>query len=158
DHNALRRRDAGLAHQQNTAAALLLTRGRRQPTNPTSDPLDDLLTPDRFTNRNQVEDHLLDRILPAAYTPRPGQPTPRSTATPARAWLGYLATQMTQHRTRELAWWQIPTWLPTPPRTLTTALVYGLAVALAVGLACGLPVGLVAGLPVGLVAGLPVGL
>lgn len=56
--------------------------------------------------------HLIDRVLPAAYTPRPGQPAPRYSEQQARQVLAFLARQMNQDNTRDLAWWQISRWAP----------------------------------------------
>jgi hypothetical protein len=64
-----------------------------------------------------VEDHLLDRVLTAAYAHHPGQPPPRYPLARAEPALRYLACQLTQRGTRDLAWWQIPQWAPSRPRT-----------------------------------------
>lgn len=55
------------------------------------DHVDEILDTSRFCDRQTVEDHLLDRVLPAAYTARPGQPPPRYTLAQARQWLGFIA-------------------------------------------------------------------
>lgn len=70
-----------------------------------SDPVGELTDPRRFPGRQQIEDHLIARILPAAYTSRPGDPAPPCTSQQARQWLGYLAAQMNRTGTRDLAWW-----------------------------------------------------
>ncbi|WP_187413925.1 hypothetical protein [Micromonospora sp. MP36] len=119
--------------------------------------VDVLLDTSRFTGRDQVEDELLDRVLPAAYATRPGQPPSRYTVVQAQQWLGYLADRMRQDGMRDLAWWQIPTWAPAFPRVITTMLMFGLA-GVVFGLAQGLSVGLAGGLAIGLVMGLVVAL
>ena len=70
--------------------------------------------------------HLIARVLPDAYAPRPGQPAPRYSEQQARQVLGFLARQMNQDQTRDLAWWQIPRWAPTTPRIITSMLAGGL--------------------------------
>ena len=74
-------------------------------------------------DRADVEGHLLDRVLPAAYAPRPGQPAPRYPLARAELALRYLATQLSRRGTRDLVWWLIPTWAPRWPRTLATTAV-----------------------------------
>jgi hypothetical protein len=111
--------------------------------------------------REDIEDHLLDRVLPAAYAPRPGEPAPRYDLQAAQHALGYIAARMNQDSTRDLAWWRIPAWASAAPRVIATGLVVGLAVGLGgfgVGLAAGLGAWRGAGIGVGLVFGLLVGL
>ena len=87
-----------------------------------------------------IQDHLLDRVLPAAYTPPPGAAPPRYELEQAQRALGYIAAGMSQEGTRDLAWWRIPSWAPAAPRVIATGVVFGLVFAL------GRPVyGLVAG-------------
>jgi hypothetical protein len=119
-----------------------------------SEPAGELTDPGRFPGRQQIEDHLLARILPSAYTPRPGSPAPSCTPWQARQWLGYLAAQMKQTGTRDLAWWRIPQWLP--PRHLKISV--GLASGITAGLASGITGGLTFGFMFGPMAGLASGL
>jgi hypothetical protein len=130
--------------------------------------VDDLLTPGRFTGRAEVEEYLLDRVLPAAYRPRPGRrPAPYSCEQATR-WLGYLATEMNYRNTRDLAWWHIHQWAPAPIRILTVALPAALGLGLTIGpifmlllglpLAAGIAVGLAAGSANGVLVGVAVGL
>jgi hypothetical protein len=122
-----------------------------------SDPVDELIDSSRFASREAIEDHLLDRVLPIAYARRPGWPAPPCTVDEARQWLGSLARHMNDEGTRDLAWWQIPRWVPAWPRTLTTALIVGLVAMLAFGLVGGFVVGLENGLRYGLKHGLVYG-
>jgi len=77
-----------------------------------------------------IQDHLLDRVLPAAYTPSPGAAPPRYQLEQARRALGYIAAGMSQEGTRDLAWWRIPRWASAVPRVIATGLVFGLMFAL----------------------------
>jgi hypothetical protein len=121
-------------------------------------------------SREDVEDHLLDRVLPAAYSPRPGEPPPRYELQVAQRALSYVATQMNQDRARDLAWWRIPAWTPGAGRMIAGGLMAGLGFGLLAGLGFGLVAdlrwgawqgleyGLGFGLAFGLVAGLVIGL
>jgi transcriptional regulator with XRE-family HTH domain len=119
------------------------------------DPVDELLDLDRFGCPEAVTDHLLDRFLVVAYTPRPGQPRPRYTLAQARAWLGFLAHHMTRQRTTgDLAWWLVPAWRPAWPRNVVTALTVLISAGAAGALAGGRAAAVAVGVPVGLAAGL----
>ena len=72
-----------------------------------------------------IQDHLLDRVLPAAYTPPPGESVPRYGLEDARRALGYIAARMSQEGTRDLSWWQIPAWAPVAPRVIVTGAAFG---------------------------------
>jgi hypothetical protein len=120
----------------------------------------------------QIEDYLLDRVVPAAYAPRPGSPAPRYRLDTAQRALSHVADRMSQGGSRDLAWWRIPAWAPAWPRILAGSAVIGLGLAflivlitLIVGLAAGVGPRLprdvlnsvLAGLAVGAVAGLAAG-
>ena len=77
-----------------------------------------------------IQDHLLDRVLPAAYTPPPGAAPPRYELEQARRALGYIAAGMSQEGTRDLAWWRIPRVGVSCPRVIATGVVFGLLFAL----------------------------
>jgi len=104
-----------------------------------------------------ITDHLLDRVLPAAYTPHPGRPLPYDLAT-AQQTLTMIAARMNQDGTRDLNWWEIPAWAPRPHRFIATAITIGPVCGLAFGLGVGLRFGLEAALLLGLVVGLAGGL
>lgn len=106
------------------------------------DPVDELIDSSRFPSREAIEDHLLDRVLPIAYAWRPGRPAPPCTADEARQWLGSLARHMNDEGTRDLAWWQIPRWVPAWFRILITALVVGMVSMLVFGFVGGFLIGL----------------
>ncbi|SCL28806.1 WD40 repeat [Micromonospora pallida] len=64
--------------------------------------------------RHDVEDHLIDRLIDAAYAPAwnvPVTPEERAEAAmraaKARRWLTLLARHLHDHRERDLAWWRI---------------------------------------------------
>jgi hypothetical protein len=84
-------------------------------------------------SREAVEDYLLDRVLPQAYRERPGHSLRYSLAT-AQHTLALIASHLRQDSqdpdkpSRDLAWWRIPTWTPTLPRTLIIGAASGLAV------------------------------
>jgi predicted lipid-binding transport protein (Tim44 family) len=108
-----------------------------------------------------ITGHLLDRVLPAAYTAQPGEPPPRYDLPAAERALRRIATRMNDDGTRDLRWWHVPAWAPAAPRVIATWLgagaVAGLANGLAYGLADGLTGGLAAGLTSGLMAGFAFG-
>lgn len=73
----------------------------------------------------EIQDYLLDRVLPAAYTALPGEPTPRYELEEARRALGCIAARMSQEGTRDLSWWRIPAWAPAAPRVIVTGVAFG---------------------------------
>jgi hypothetical protein len=77
-------------------------------------------------SRNDIEDHLLDRVIPQAYAPRPGQPQPRYSLPTAQRTLRTIAALMNQDQTRDLAWWHIPAWAPHLPRILAIGVASGI--------------------------------
>jgi hypothetical protein len=118
------------ARTLNTPLTLSLARETYRHDDPTA-----LIDPSRYPTDQQLRADLLARVLLAAY---PDQPA-REHAT---RWLSWIAAHMGQ--SRDLAWWQIPTWTPQ------------WQIKLAVGLVVGLVSGLVSGLVVGLVSGLAI--
>jgi hypothetical protein len=87
---------------------------------PATGPVDELLDTHQFPGPDDITHHLLDNIITAAYTRRPGQPQSRYTPKTAHRTLTYLAHQLNQHHTHDLAWWHASSWLPsrTYPATL----------------------------------------
>jgi hypothetical protein len=117
-------------------------------------PVDELLSTARFRTAADIENHLLDHAITAAYTPRPGHSRPRYSVATADRTLRYLATRLTEQHTTDLAWWHIPTWTPHRSRIivgvvanlLANEVLFGLGLAFSVGFGLGLTVGLVFGL------------
>lgn len=105
----------------------------------------------------EITGHLLDRVLPAAYARRPGQPRPRYDYEIAKNAFNKIAARMVQDGVRDLQWWRIPKWAPTVPRTFVSGLVAGVVVGLVAGIVAGLAFGLTFGLVAGLLAGLLAG-
>ncbi|HYS36600.1 MAG TPA: hypothetical protein VEO01_13330, partial [Pseudonocardiaceae bacterium] len=147
DHH---RRTSAVTDALNTPLTLTLLHDVYGPTSP----VDELLDDSRFPAAADIENHLLDHAITAAYTPRPGHPTPRYSVATAHRTLRYLATQLTEHGTRDLAWWHLPTWTTHRSRmigaavtnVLASELVYGLGLGLVFGPALGLSAGLLFGL------------
>jgi hypothetical protein len=75
-------------------------------------------------SREDIEDHLLDRVLPAAY---PADASSRYERQMAQNTLGLIAERMTTDGTRDLEWWQIPTWTPRAPHAIAIGLAVGTA-------------------------------
>lgn len=126
--------DSVLAHGLSTPLTLTLIRDTYRPDHDVSDLLDNT----RWSTGEDLEQYLIARVLPNAYTPRPGRPEPRYSLSQAKQALVFLARQMNRDHTRDLAWWQIPRWTPTAPRILATGLMVALVGEFAVGLASAL--------------------
>jgi hypothetical protein len=96
------------------------------------DDVSDLLDASHTSEPRTIEEHLLDRIIGAAYTPRPGERYPAYNAGEAERTLSFLAERMIRDGTRDLAWWHLRRWAPRWPRLLTRVLPVGLAIALTI--------------------------
>jgi len=108
-------------------------------------------------SREDIEDHLLDRVLPAAYARRPGHAPPRYELETAQRTLTYIAARMNHDGTRNLLWWHISAWTPQVSRVMASRLVCTLAFGTIFGVAWGVTWGLVPGIVFGLIAGLLIG-
>jgi hypothetical protein len=104
-------------------------------------------------SREDIEDHLLDRVLPAAYASRPGEASPRYDLQTAQRALSCIATRMNKDGSRDLAWWRIPTWVTPVPRVTLTGLIVSFVAGLGFGLEFRVIIGLVMGLMIGLILG-----
>lgn len=98
--------------------------------------LEALLEPGRFTTRADVEELLLDRLLPEAYRDEPGVPSTYRLAE-ARAALGYLAARMREHGARDLVWWHLHCWFSPVPRVFANGAMGAILMALAGALVFG---------------------
>src|SRR5271157_2706419 len=88
-----------------------------------------------------IAGHLLDRVLPAAYTQQPGEPPARYDLATAERALRCLAARMNKDGTRDLQWWHVPAWAHAAPRVIATWLGAVLVVGFVAGLAWGLAFG-----------------
>lgn len=109
-----------------------------------------------------IADHLLDRVLPAAYTRQPGEPPLRYNLSAAEDALRCIAAQMNEDGVRDLQWWRVPVWVPAGPRALMTwlgaAIVVGAAAAAPAGIDGGINAGTHAGLADALASGIAFGI
>jgi MFS family permease len=120
--------DGVLAGTLTTPLTLSLARSAYKQENPR-----ELITGE-LADEGALRTHLLDQVLLTAY------PDP-SERTHATYWLSWCAHQMNQPSngpTRDLRWWQIPSWIPRSQVGLAAALIAGLAVTAMVGLVAGL--------------------
>ena len=118
-----------LAQALTTPLTLTLVRDTYGP----EEGVDELIDGSRFPTREAIDDHLLDRVLTVAYARHPGRPAPPYAVDQARGWLGQVAHRMKEERARDLAWWQVPRWVPAWPRAVATVAVMVLASALLFG-------------------------
>jgi len=107
-------------------------------------------------SREDIEDHLLDRVLPVAYAQHPGEAPTSYMLREAEDALSYIAARMNEENTRDLAWWRISAWTSSVLCLVTTAIVSGLMVGLVVGVIVGLVISFQDGVIFG-IAGLFVG-
>jgi hypothetical protein len=108
----------------------------------------DLADPVLFGEPAAIEHHLLDELVMAAYA-HPGPPGGSWNPGQARRWLGFLARWLENHRTTDLAWWQLPAAIAGQ----VDRLMIGLPVGLAAGAAAGIIMGIVTGMAAGLGCG-----
>ena len=148
--------DSSLAQALRSPLTLTLVRDTYQGGDDSHELLDFCDARDGGVSSEEIVDHLLDRVLPAAYAQRPGGAPPRYDLPTADHALRCLASRMNQDGTRDLQWWHVCDWAPSAPRSIATGLVFGLAVglvgALAVRVTFGLIVGISAAIGFGLVA------
>ena len=83
-----------LARGLSTPLALTLLRDTYQ----LGDNAGELLDSTEFPTTDAIEQHLIARVLPAAYTPQPGRPKPRYTEQQARQALTFIAHRMGNDR------------------------------------------------------------
>lgn len=147
--------DSPITRALNNPLTLTLVRDTYRAGDTVGELLDFCANTERDITREEIVDHLLDRVLSTAYAPRPGDPPqPRHTLHTAQRTFQVVAARMSQDHTRDLAWWRIPSWAPVFPRVLVVGLASGLAVWFGLGILFGdfwlRDVGLEAGLVTGL--------
>ncbi|MFE4537565.1 NACHT domain-containing protein [Streptomyces scopuliridis] len=109
----------------------------------TSDP-SELLNRAAYPTERSLEDHLLDRLIPAVYDP-PEQAT---------RWLEFLAQRLDAQDTQDLAWWQLSRRAAGALRTLGVMSALAVSVAVMWWLFVDTPVSWFFGLPVWVPVGL----
>lgn len=106
-----------------------------------------LLDSTRFPTAGDIEHHLLGNLIPSVYRMRPGSlNSPRShhwNPEHARRWLSFLATQLDDLATTDLAWWELGTTLSRRTRTLVIGSLAGLIFLVVTGIG-NIPIDLVA--------------
>ena len=80
---------------------------------------------EKAASPEEIEDLLLHRVLPVAYTSHPGQAPPRYDLQTAQRALCRISARMTRDQTRDLAWWRISSWTPPSPRRRAACLAFG---------------------------------
>jgi len=114
----------------------------------------ELLDAEKFRTREALEDHLLDSLVPTAYSRHPRrQPTTEDMCwdlESAQHWLGYLATHLTELKTHDIAWWRLGTAMKLRSIMFVVGVTVGLASGIAAGISYGIEVWLEAGLAIGL--------
>lgn len=129
--NRLRRTpDSTLANALNSPLTLTLVRDTYRDQDEARELLDFYDVPNRNTSSEDVVDHLLDRVVPAAYARKPGGEIPRYNLQTAQRVLAEIAARMNRDGTRDLHWWHIHTWAPLMPRAIAGGLAAGLATGL----------------------------
>ena len=130
-----------LAKALNNPLTLTLVRDTYRSDNDAAELLDFCDADGHGRSREEIEDHLLDRVLPTAYAQHPGDEATLYGLREAERALRYIAVRMNQENTRDLGWWRVPAWTSPVPCLITTAAISGLVVGLVAGLVVGLVVG-----------------
>jgi hypothetical protein len=157
--------DAPLA--QALASPLMVSLARTVYLAPETTP-SELLDVSRFPDREAVERHLFDGLIPTVYGkkswPSEGRQTPTRDPSPdqARRWLTFLAGHLDRHRTFDLAWWQLTYALSLPQAGalagILTTLTIGLTIAASLAIASTPLNGLAFEVTFGVFAGLSAGI
>ena len=127
---------------------------------PRTDPAE-LLDRHRFADAADIEQHLLDALIPTVYPDPALDPAAAGRTYPPHRvtrWLAFLVAHSRRMETHDLAWWHIDRTLPRPVFGLLLGLLSGLASGLSFSLIAGPATGLVFGLVTGLGGGLVIGL
>jgi NACHT domain len=111
----------------------------------------------RFPTAKDIESHLFDAFIPAAY--RPGaEHRCLWSADKSERWLAYLARHLTRNLggTTDIAWWQLRDATPQPLGGLVAGLISGASIGVAAWLGPRLGIGIGVGLIIGLAVGMAV--
>ncbi len=117
----------------------------------------------RYRTPADMEDHLFDAFIPAAYRPHPQRSCPWTARRAERAFI-YLARYLDQtlHGTIDIAWWElsrtVPRYLTLLASVLVSGIVFGVTGGIAGAVLFGTRFGLARGVEFGLVNGLVTGL
>lgn len=121
----------------------------------------ELCDTERFPTSSEIERHLFDAFIPAAYRPHPDpRKRCRWQSADAQRWLTFLGAHL-EHRLRgttDLAWWQLRHATPLPLVGLVVGLASGLAGGLVAGFGAGIGIGFGSGLGTGILLGFGAGL
>ena len=86
----------------------------------------------KWADRREIEAHLLDGFIPAAFAGPvpigPGRRRPGPRAQDAERWLSFLARHLDRLGTQDLEWWRLQNAVPPPVRWLAPGLVAWLSV------------------------------
>ena len=116
-----------VAQALNNPLMLTLVRDTYRPGDDASELLHLRNAAGRPASGEDIVGYLLERVLPTAYTQRPGDPPLLYSLDTAQHALGHIAARMNKDGTRDLPWWHVPKWSSAVPRVLATGLVAGLA-------------------------------
>lgn len=111
----------------------------------------------RFAAAEDIESHLFDAFIPAAYRPASEHHCPWP-ADKAERWMTYLARHLAQNlgSTTDIAWWQLREAAPRPLSAVVVGLISGTAIGVAAWLGPRLGIGIGVGLIIGLAVGITV--
>ena len=122
--------DSPLAHALNSPLTLTLVRDTYRSGDDIGELLDFCGDAERLVSHYDIIDYLLDRVLPAAYAQRPGNPLPRYDLQAAQNVMHHVAARMKQDGARDLQWWSMREWAPAAPRIIMTGIAAGLTAGL----------------------------
>lgn len=113
----------------------------------------ELLNRKMFRTREDVEDHLFDRFVWAAYRPRPSQSSASGrqwSYEQASQWLAFLARHQEDNKTLDIVWWKLSDAVPGNLIGLVLSVTLGTIAAVGYAFA-GLGLGITLGLLIGLI-------
>ena len=140
----IRQRDTPLASA--LATPLMVSLARLVYASADTDP-GELVDAHRFPDRESIQDHLLDALIPALAAPidRAHRPVrhrdPTLNPDQAQQWLSFLACHMDRLGTYDLAWWHLQTAVPALARPRLRAVLLGVQVSLIGGITYGISTG-----------------